>query len=82
MKKYTVALVRERLADALDEADRGLPVIIERRGVRYRLARELPRRRRTVRAPRLDVLDRSIVEGQWTWDQTAAGLRFRGRRRA
>ena len=31
-KRYTVAAVRERLADALDEAEKGIPVIIERRG--------------------------------------------------
>lgn len=54
---------RERLAEALDEAERGTPVAIERRGIRYRLTRELPKRRRSVRAPRLDVLDQSVAEG-------------------
>ena len=32
MKRYTVAQVRERLASALDEVERGVPVVIERRG--------------------------------------------------
>ncbi len=35
VKRYTVAQVRERLASALDEVERGVPVVIERRGVRY-----------------------------------------------
>ena len=39
MKRYSVALVRERLAEALNEVDRGIPVVIERRGVRYRVTR-------------------------------------------
>lgn len=82
MKRYTVALVRERLAQALDEATRGVPVIIERKGIRYRLTRELPKRRRKVRRPRLEIIDPSIAAGQWTWEWTPAGLRFRGRRRA
>ena len=35
VKRYTVAQVRERLASALDEVERGVPVgVIERRGVR------------------------------------------------
>lgn len=81
VKRYTVAMVRERLAEALDEAERGVPVFIERRGVRYTLAVERPARRRT-RAPRLfSVTDKAIAEGRWTWDLAADGLRFRARRR-
>jgi antitoxin (DNA-binding transcriptional repressor) of toxin-antitoxin stability system len=76
--------VRERLSDALDEAERGVPIIIERRGVRYSLSRvdteATPRRQR--RAPRIEVLDPAIADGQWTWSWTAAGAKFRaGRKR-
>ena len=46
MKMYTVATLRKRLADALDESERGVPVLIERRGVRYRLSVETARRMR------------------------------------
>ena len=81
MKRYTVGLVRERLAEALDEADRGVPVVIERRGVRYTLTVERPKRKRKTRRPILTVLDDAVAEGQWTWDTTAkGGVRFRGRR--
>ena len=37
-KRYTVARVRERLSDALDEAESGVDIVIERRGTRFRLA--------------------------------------------
>jgi hypothetical protein len=80
MKKYSVSLVRERLAEALDEVDRGGTVIIERRGVSYRLSRAAgrpqPKRRKTL----IHVIDRSVARGEWTWDWTASGVRFRGRR--
>ena len=72
-KRYTVASVRERLADALDEAEKGIPVIIERRGVRYRLTMESSTPRRTgKRRPR----------GEWTWEGTPDGLIVAGRPRA
>ena len=50
MKRYTVAHVRERLADVLDEAEQGNPVVIERRGVRYVLAVESTPQRRSKRS--------------------------------
>jgi hypothetical protein len=77
-----VSAARERLADALDAAERGVPVIIERRGVRYRLAVEKatspPKRRR----PRIEVLDDDVAAGRWTWGATRIGLAFKsGQRR-
>ena len=80
MKRYTVALVRERLAEALDEAERGEPVFIERKGVRYRLSLDTQKPRRTRRASRIQVLDPAVAAGTWTWDWTAAGVRFRARK--
>ena len=78
MKKYTVSVVRERLAEALDEAERGVPVIIERKGVRYRLSVERAAPRRAARRKsRIEVTDPSIDAGAWTWDVTATGLKFR-----
>lgn len=82
MKRYSVALVRERMAEALDQAERGVPVVIERKGVRYRLTREASPRKRAgaPRRPRIESLDPAIAGGQWTWDLTAGGARFRGRK--
>jgi hypothetical protein len=78
MKKYSVSVVRERLSEALDEAERGVPVIIERKGVRYRLVvdREKPRRAAR-RKPLFQILDPAVEAGQWSWDVTSKGLKFR-----
>jgi len=82
MKRYTVSVVRERLAEALDEADRGVPVIIERKGVRYRLTVEKPvSRRKSRRQAYIEILDPAVARGLWTWEWTPRGLAFRGRRR-
>jgi hypothetical protein len=80
-KRYTVASVRERLAEALDEAEKGTPVIIERRGVRYRLMVDAPvRRTPTRRKRRIQVLDDAVRRGEWSWDWVPAGLAFKPRR--
>ena len=81
MKRYTVATVRERLAEALDAAEQGVPVVIERRGVRYTLSVE-PRVRRAPAAKRvLTVLDEAIDGGQWTWSLGPGGAHFTPRAR-
>jgi antitoxin (DNA-binding transcriptional repressor) of toxin-antitoxin stability system len=80
MKRYTVAQVRERLAEALDQADAGVPVLIERRGVRYRITTEANRAPVSRRKARIDILDPAVADGQWTWAWTAEGLTFTDRR--
>ena len=81
-KRYTVAHVRERLSDALDEAEHGVAVIIERRGTRFRLSvdrEEKPRRGR--RKPKIEILDPAVAEGQWTWQWTPRSFSLRARKR-
>jgi hypothetical protein len=77
MKRYTVAQVRERLAAALDEAEQGIPVVIERRGVQYSLSvqsrKTRPARRRSV----IETLDPVVASGQWTWNWTAEKTQFK-----
>lgn len=81
VKKYPVAMVRERLSEALDRAEQGQPVLIERRGVTYELRVRKPRPRRKRPARQIEILDGSLVtSGQWTWDWKEGGLRFRARR--
>lgn len=81
MKRYGVGMVRERLAEALDYADRGVTVVIERRGVRYRLSVDRPqKRRRARRKPYLEILDPTVERGEWTWDWSPGTLTFRTRR--
>jgi antitoxin (DNA-binding transcriptional repressor) of toxin-antitoxin stability system len=80
MKKYSVSMVRERFAEALDNADRGEPVFIERRGVTYELTvRKAPSRRKKS-SPQIDILDKAIVEGNWTWEWENGDLQLRTRR--
>lgn len=81
-KAYTVSSVRERLSDALDEAELGVPVFIERRGVRYQLSvAPAASRRPSRRKPRIEVLDPAVAEGRWTWEWTAEGLQFQARQK-
>jgi antitoxin (DNA-binding transcriptional repressor) of toxin-antitoxin stability system len=77
MKRYTAAQARQRLAAVLDEAERGEAVIIERRGIRFRLQAE----RRSKKAPAgpvyFDTIDPVIESGNWTWVQGPGGLIFK-----
>ena len=77
MKTYNMSSVRERLAEALDETERGVPVIIERHGVRFRLSVVGQARRKPRPSPAIEILDPAVAEGGWTWNWTAAGLKFR-----
>ena len=81
MKRYTVSQVRERLAEALDEAERGRPVVIERKGVRYSLKVERPAPRSRRRKSRIIFMDPAVEAGQWTWDWEPGKLEFRDTRR-
>ena len=78
MKRYTAAEARARLSDVLNDAEAGAAVVIERRGVRFRLARELqtPKRVKPKRAPLFDILDPAVERGQWTWTSARGRLRF------
>lgn len=80
--RYTVAHVRERLSDALDQAERGEAVIIERHGTRFRLSvvSEAPPHRRR-RKPRIEILDPAIADGQWSWSWTPKSLSLQPRKR-
>jgi antitoxin (DNA-binding transcriptional repressor) of toxin-antitoxin stability system len=81
VKKYKVATVRERLSQALDEAEQGEPVFIERSGVTYRLSVERPVSRRTkVRPATLEILDPAVAGGNWTWEPAGTEWQFTPRR--
>jgi antitoxin (DNA-binding transcriptional repressor) of toxin-antitoxin stability system len=81
VKRYTVAQARERLAEALDSAERGDPVVIERRGVRFRLDAVRPARRSARRKPLIESLDPALESGQWSWGWEAGALSFSVRRK-
>ena len=77
MKRYPVAVLRERLAEALDAAYHGVPVVIERKGVRYRLTREtVAARTKSARAPLFEIVDPAVMGGDWAWDWSPSGMAF------
>jgi len=86
MKRYTAAKARQQFSLLLDTAERGESVIIERRGVRFRIrAEQQPTLRATPRrAPVIEFVDPGVAAGRWSWDWEPEGLRLvaakRGRR--
>ena len=76
MKRYTAAQARQRLARVLDEAERGEPVIIERRGIRFRVQAERKTARSFKGKQLIRVLDPVIESGNWTWDWEPGKLTF------
>jgi antitoxin (DNA-binding transcriptional repressor) of toxin-antitoxin stability system len=79
MKKYGVAMARERFSQVLDQALGGEPVYIERAGVLYRLSVDKPKKPARRRKPYIDVLDPAVEAGLWTWDWSPGKLRVRSR---
>jgi hypothetical protein len=80
VKGFSVAEARARFGDLLDQAEQGERVVIERRGVRFTLRSEEP----SPQPPRkafFEWLDPHVEAGEWTWDLTGAGARFRTRKR-
>jgi antitoxin (DNA-binding transcriptional repressor) of toxin-antitoxin stability system len=81
MKRYTAAELRKNLAQALDEVERGKPVMIERRRRRFRIIAE-PTEKRAVRVePIFRLSDPNLLETGWRWSWTPKGLALRVRRR-
>jgi antitoxin (DNA-binding transcriptional repressor) of toxin-antitoxin stability system len=82
MKDLKVAEARARFGELLDEAEKGRPVSIERRGVRFRLIAEsagVSKRSKT--APLFEFVDASVADGQWSWKPGRKGLAFAARRK-
>jgi hypothetical protein len=79
MKGFTVAEARARFGDLLDQAEQGEAVVIERRGVRFTLRSEALAAPRQP-APFFEWLNPDVEAGQWTWELTKSGAKFRGRR--
>jgi hypothetical protein len=71
MKTYSVANVRKQLAKALDLAESGESVAIERRGVLFELKRRDAHAASGRGRKLVDILDDVIADGDWHW--TAPG---------
>jgi antitoxin (DNA-binding transcriptional repressor) of toxin-antitoxin stability system len=75
MKRYTISQVRMRLAEALDSAESGETVVIERRGVQFKLEATKTARRAN-RKPVLKILDPAVEAGDWAWRWGSDGFAF------
>jgi prevent-host-death family protein len=71
-----VSEARARFGEILDEAEQGSPVVIERRGVHFRLVAEPSRRARRSAERLFDYVDPDVMSAGWTWRQGPDGLRF------
>jgi antitoxin (DNA-binding transcriptional repressor) of toxin-antitoxin stability system len=79
MKRYNAAQARANLSSLLDAAEAGEPVVIERRGVRFRL--ETDKGRRPPRSSSvIEDVDPQVMEGNWEWQWGPDGLGFTVRR--
>jgi antitoxin (DNA-binding transcriptional repressor) of toxin-antitoxin stability system len=82
MRRYTAAQARQRLAELLDAAEQGHTVVVERRGIRFRVQVEHAAARSARRRPSLiEHVDPAVARGNWTWRERAGGVGFVRRRR-
>jgi antitoxin (DNA-binding transcriptional repressor) of toxin-antitoxin stability system len=82
MGNMKVAEARARFGEILDAAEQGLPVVIERRGVRFRLVAEVAARSTKEDAAIFDFVDPAVMSGQWTWRANEArGVQFAPRKK-
>lgn len=81
MEHLKVAEARARFGEILDEAEKGMPVLIERRGVRFRLVAEKGPPSKASKSALFDFVDAGVMTGQWTWKASAKGLAFAPRRK-
>ena len=81
MKHLKVAEARARFGEILDEAERGVPVFIERRGVRFKVTAEPSATvRKASRPDPFSYVDPVVMSGNWTWKLGPKGLAFVARR--
>ncbi len=82
MPRFTATEARKQLFRLLDSAEKGEEVILERRGTRFRIMLDPgPKSGDHPIAP-LNVTDKDVLSGEWTWTAGAEGeLQFRARRK-
>jgi prevent-host-death family protein len=81
MTRLTASEARQEFFRLLDAVEQGEAVIVERKGVRFRLS-VVPRERTDRSASPVLVNDPDVLSGNWTWAGDQAGrLQFRPRRR-
>jgi hypothetical protein len=82
MKPYSVAKARQYLADVLTCAEEGKHVVIERRGVRFRITVEARPKPVTRRPPRIEIVSDDVASGEWSFSWTDGGVTFGSKSKA
>lgn len=67
MPRTTAAQARQNLSRLLDAAERGEEVVVERRGVRFRIVAEAAEPVAPPDRPLL-VADDAVLSGEWHWE--------------
>ena len=73
MARLTASDARRHFFDLLDSAERGDPVVFERRGISFRLERDERSRDRQAVRRWLQVLDPALLDGEWSWTVDKSG---------
>lgn len=76
-----VAEARARFGEVLDEAEKGMAIVIERRGVRFRVIAETAHAASSSKTALFDFVDPAVIDGQWSWKSGPRGLAFDRRRK-
>jgi prevent-host-death family protein len=80
MKFLKVAEARARFGEILDQAEAGSPVVIERRGVRFRVV--VDHSPKAAAPAGFAFVDDAVIDGQWTWEAGKSGVTFKARKKA
>ncbi len=73
MSRHTASEARRKLFHLLDSVEQGDTVILERKGVQFRLSLVQEPRLTEPQPSPIRVLDRSILDGDWSWEADANG---------
>ena len=73
MTRTTATEARRRFFELLDAAERGEAVVLERRGVRFRISLDRAASAAVPRPSPLVVADPALLEGTWSWKTNSEG---------
>lgn len=81
MTQVTASDARQEFFRLLDAAERGEAVVVERRGVRFRLSLIPQEAQGSASSSPIRVTDPDVLAGEWTWAGDEEGqIQFRPRR--
>jgi prevent-host-death family protein len=77
VKRYSASQFRQNLSRALDEAEQGQPVVVDRAGRRFRIVPEVSSNRARKAEPIFRLAQRDLLDRGWSWTWTERGLSLR-----